>query len=503
MKSEVVRRRLLVVAVLAVAAGLLVLPVALSPVRLNDSWWIDWVWLDQFAGQLRNGVIYPRWLPMSHGGLGSPVFYYYPPLAFYAGSIFVLVGLPVYCALIATFFAAYLLSGVGMYLWLRDEARWPLLGALVYVLAPYHACDFYLRGALAESLAAAILPFVMWGVARIKQGTRDGFAIAAASYAALIGSHLPLALLASLFLIGPYALIHVRKSPHRLLRVGGALATGVALAAVYLLPALMLEPYRDTVKLWEYPNLQPQNWTFWNQPMSKAYFAMLAIGVALAIPSLAFALIGRSRWAAFALLCVLLGIGLVPIFWTVPLLRSVQFPFRILTLAEFGLATAVASAALGPALGSLVLFPVLLVEFVNAVPGSENLSMQMLVQLHPDVPENLPPGPRPYGWPSRWALALAAEHPGGTVVNGTTIDTVFYFPGWQVRCGGQPVSPFPDPQTRLLAYRGQSCTRALGLTRPEKGGIAISLLGLLALVGAALRSRASVKPAVADSSSLT
>lgn len=467
----------------------------MSPVRLNDSWWIDWVWLDQFASQLRQGIIYPRWLPLSHGGLGSPVFYYYPPLAFYAGSVFVLTGLSVYASLIATFFVVYLLSGVGMYLWLKDEARWPLLGALVYVLAPYHAGDFYLRGALAESLAAAILPFVMWGLSRMKAGKRDGFAVVAVSYAAFIGSHLPLALLASLFLIGPYALVQFRKAPRQLITVGGALATGIAMAAIYLLPALMLEPYRDAAKLWEYPNLQPQNWTFWNQPMSKAYFAMLAIGVALAIPALAYTILARSRWAAFALLCILLGIGLVPMFWELPLLRSVQFPFRILTLAEFALATAVAFAPLGPALGSLVLFPILIVMFVRAVPGDENLTMPMLAQFHPDVPENLPPGARPYGWPSRWALALATRHRMPQVVGGTTTDSVFYFPAWRVRCDGRTVTTFPDSQTRLLSYRGQSCARSLGLTIPEKAGAAISLLGLLGLIGAKLIGRSRRKKA--------
>src|SRR5882762_6415994 len=91
------------IAIVSVAT-LLTLPAAVTAPRLNDSFWIDWVWLDQFAEQLRHGVLYPRWLPLSHGGLGSPVFYYYPPLAFYLASIFVLVGLSIYGSIIAAFF---------------------------------------------------------------------------------------------------------------------------------------------------------------------------------------------------------------------------------------------------------------------------------------------------------------------------------------------------------------------------------------------------------------
>src|SRR5579864_4820408 len=123
------------VTILAVAA-LLTLPAAIGPVKLNDSFWIDWVWLDQFARELGHGTLYPRWLPMSHHGLGSPVFYYYPPLAYYVGSLFALAGMTTYAALIATFFSAYLLAAAGMYWWLKPLARTPLIGALIYVIAP-------------------------------------------------------------------------------------------------------------------------------------------------------------------------------------------------------------------------------------------------------------------------------------------------------------------------------------------------------------------------------
>ena len=54
----------ILLAALAVTA-----PAALGPVRTNDSFWIDWVWLDQFANELARGNLYPRWLPLSHGRL--------------------------------------------------------------------------------------------------------------------------------------------------------------------------------------------------------------------------------------------------------------------------------------------------------------------------------------------------------------------------------------------------------------------------------------------------
>ena len=43
----------------------------LSPIKLYDSFWIDWVWVDRFRDQLRHGVLYPRWLPASHAASGA------------------------------------------------------------------------------------------------------------------------------------------------------------------------------------------------------------------------------------------------------------------------------------------------------------------------------------------------------------------------------------------------------------------------------------------------
>ena len=293
----------ILLAALAVTA-----PAILGPVRTNDSFWIDWVWLDQFASELAKGNFYPRWLPLSHDRLGSPVFYYYPPLAFYAGSIFVLAGLSTYSALIAAFVAAFALSGFGMYRWLRPQAQAPLLGAVIFVIAPYHAYNLYARGAIAETFATALLPFVMIGVRKLVARERNGFAITALTYAALITSHLPLALLSSIFLIGPYALIESWREPRRLAIIGSALALGIALAAIYLIPAIMLESYRDVTKLWHVALLRPSNWSFWDPQFRQApnYTSVLLIGLAMATPLIALAIGRRSGWAAFGILCTIL-----------------------------------------------------------------------------------------------------------------------------------------------------------------------------------------------------
>jgi hypothetical protein len=475
------------VAAILIVAALLTVPAALGRVRLNDSFWIDWVWLDQFARELGGGTLYPRWLPLSHGGLGSPVFYYYPPLAFYSASIFVLGGLAPYAALIATFGACYVLSGATMYWWLKPQSERPLIGAIALMVAPYHSFNFYNRGALAEFMATALVPLVMGALWRLREGSPGAFAVAALAYAALICTHLPLALLASVFLIGPWFVLEVAKG-RRIVPAALALAAGIALAAIFWLPAIALEPYRDAAKLWADPILQPSNWTFWSAKFRDlpGYIAVLVIAAALALPLAGLAVRQRSGWAVYGIACVLLAIGLVPAIWSLPLLRSVQFPFRLLPLAEFALATAMAQAPWRPASLGVAFAPLVAISafIMAAPPADQGVSLADVRVRHVDVPENLPPGERPYSWPSRWAQGVAAAHRQPQFANGVTVDPVFYFPAWRVTCGGREVPTFAEKGTQLLAYKGRNCTRSLGLTRQEKTGAAISLLALLALFAA-------------------
>jgi hypothetical protein len=174
------------------------------------------------------------------------------------------------------------------------------------------------------------------------------------------------------------------------------------------------------------------------------------------------------------------------------LIQSVQFPFRALPFAEFGLATATA-IALAPngRLAALLALPALALSatfLLAPAPDGAPVAPADLAR-HPNVPENLPPGARPYGWPSHWALDLAATHRAPVRQGDVTIEPVFYFPAWRVACAGNDVPAFPDPATGLLAHRGAGCTIALRRTGPELAGAAISLAALLLLLALIFRAR--------------
>jgi hypothetical protein len=488
-----------VFATLVLAAAVLAIPAAVGPVRLNDSFWIDLVWLDQFARELANGTIYPRWLPLSHGGLGSPVFYYYPPLAFYLASLFVFAGLSDFLALVATFFVVNLLSGVGVYLWLRGQARKPIIGALMFMVAPYHLFNFYQRGAIAEVVATAILPFVLLGLRGISEGRSRSFAWTALAYAALIMSHLPLALLASVFLFAPYALMKSRLAPQPLAKIGASMALGIAAAAIYLLPAFALDPYRSSADLWSLSYLQPSSWSLWSSIAwaDKTYTAVLLVNAALIVPIVSLLARYRSPWAWWALGCAVLAAGAVPLLWSLPLLSSVQFPFRLLPVAELAFVTA---AALPPSrkvpwLPMWVAFLAMAGFIIAATPESANFGDRVMREFHPDVPENLPPGKRPYSWPSKWALQVAAAHRQPQFDGKITVEPTFYFPAWQVRCAGLAVPTFPTADQQLLAYQGRDCSRSIVWTAAERAGSVISLFALLLLAVVTLVRTSPSSPA--------
>jgi hypothetical protein len=466
-------------------ALLLTLPAILGPLKLHDSFWIDWVWTDQFAAQLRQGILYPRWLPASHDGLGAPVFYYYPPLAFYPAGLLAALGLTPYAAIVATFGLAFLGSGLAMYRWAQGWTERPLAAALLYMAAPYHLADFYGRGALAETCAIALIPLLALGLKRVGEG--KSMTLAALAYAAMIATHLPLALLASLLLVAPYALVLARGRVRALLAFAPPLALGIGLAAIYLLPALLLEPWRDSGALWRHELLRPDHWllTDWSAPLDGMRLITLKVIAVVALPALYMALRWRSGWAGYALACCLVVAGALPLFWRLPLIQSVQFPFRALPFAEFGLATAIALIPRGTRIGALLAAPALALSatfLLAPAPAGPPVTLDLLAARHPDVPENLPPGERPYSWPSRWALDLAERHRAPVSQGGVTIEPVFYFPAWRVACAGGDAATFADPATGLLAHDGAGCTRTLVWTGPEKIGALISALALAMLL---------------------
>jgi hypothetical protein len=354
------------IALLFGLALLLLAPSLVLGANVSHSASFNHVWSTQVSAQMLAGEVYPRWLHGSYFSLGSPAFYFYPPLAFHlAAGVNALSGgtlaAPWQIALASLLLIAG--SGAGMYAWLRDhlEPRWALVGAALYQAGPYHLIDHYVRGAFAEFAAFVFVPLVMLGLRRLARGGRPVLLLPLA-YAGLILSHLPTALLVTTML--PLYALHLAihetttlQARARFLAAGVGLGVlGVALAGAYLLPAVSLTGAVSSERLWT-GYYQVPRWFLvrpdrWPDPGFMIMLAALALGYATLAVGALLALRrngGRETadrdaafWCAAVLAGVVLMSGLVPLYWDAPLMAKVQFPWRLLVFLEFAAATAAA-----------------------------------------------------------------------------------------------------------------------------------------------------------------
>ena len=351
--------------ILALTAALLLAPsLALGTLPTHSSPY-SLSWSAQFSEQFRAGHLYPRWLSHSFSGLGAPTFYFYPPLSFWIDALVSAASfnsLSVSYRLSVTSFLALWASGIAMYAWLRHETSREtaaLVGAIAFMAAPYHLFDHYIRGAFAEFTAYAVVPMVMLTLRLCAERRRNGPVLLALAYAALLMTHLPTAALMTVTLMPAYLLFRSCRlglwggALDLIARVAFGVMLGIGLAAIYIVPALTLQQWVSTDILWA-PQHRPDSWLLlsperWVAPSLMRIVgslsmsaALLAVGICIALP-LAPPDKGRRYelgfWAIATLTVVALMAGLFPWFWSLPGVKDVQFPWRLLSMIEFSVIT--------------------------------------------------------------------------------------------------------------------------------------------------------------------
>ena len=328
-----------------------------------------------FFQQFAAGELYPRWLTDYSTGMGAPVFCYYAPLPFYFASLFGLTGCfncsaPMLLSI--SHLALIALSGIAFYFWCsRFTGRTIcLVASLVYVLLPYHYLDFEIRNAVGEGMSFVWLPLIfnaLHGVSTSNRISARYIVLTGMAYAGLILTHLP-----SAVLIIPFMAIYVgvfvtrRSFVQRFLSLAAVGAIGVALSAVYIIPALTMRDY-----------LQPDIWlnqagTHYMPEYSLLFsgttpkfgmlvYADIAIATMAALGVVgAMVLINRLSGASylpvkdenrrmlvaalisFALSWLLMNVVSREIWLNFEILRQVQFPWRLGLEVDFWAASAIA-----------------------------------------------------------------------------------------------------------------------------------------------------------------
>ncbi len=512
-------------------------------------------------------MIFPRWAVWANYGYGEPRFIFYPPLSWCLGA-----GLGLFLpwkAVPATFiFLCLVLAGVSMFrlarAWLSPAGT--IAATVLYVAGPYQLVLVYYRSDFAELLAAALFPLAMhyaircgghggagYNGEKIAGGAREplrSVVFLAIAYGAIWRGNAPAAVVASYGLAFLLALCSILRRSFRPLFTGlAALALGLMLAGVYVLPAAYEQAWVNIDQAVSAGYRPAENFLFtWilnpehnlvNLEISAVAVLMIALTGVSAVVSHHRTGSSRFIWVAMFALAVISTLLMFPesaaVWQFAPKLRFVQFPWRWLlplgvSLAFFlGESVATSRGRLAVVLGCAAVFAgtgVLIARatywdsddlqdvlaavssgqgyegtYEYCTRGGDQTDLPAgapLVSFLPDEPfanaSGRPESPQPESasvevWqPERKVLAIDAPSPVHAAVR------LLNYPAWRIRVNGVPVESESDPDTAqmivpLPAGRSRVEVRLVRTADRTVGGALSGVAALLLIAMAGFGSR--------------
>lgn len=188
-----------------------------------------------------------RWSEDMGYGYGYPIFNYYPPLPYYVGHIFRILGIAYIDIAKIIFSISLVISGVGMYILAKEF--WGKLGGLIaavfYIYAPYHAVDIYVRGAMNESWALSFFPLIFWSIYKVCYSKDWKFVPISAIFTTflMLSHNLMLLIFAPMAVTwGLYWLV-ISKNYRNFLKLLVVAIWGLGLAAFFTIPVVFEQSY--------------------------------------------------------------------------------------------------------------------------------------------------------------------------------------------------------------------------------------------------------------------
>ena len=427
---------------------------------------------------LRHGILFPRWSPDLVLGLGYPVFSYYAPGAYYLAELLHLTGFGFPGAVMGTIFLLLLAAGAGMYCLARDilgrEQRWAtLVAAVAYMYAPYLLLNAFVRGAIAEVAAQALLPWLLWSVRRLIIENEPGkfFLPVVACTSGLILAHNITLLLAPPFIVG-YAVVLVWRRPKRVPWLIGAGLLALVCSAFFWAPLVAERRYLAEgaykVSLFTLRE-NPWNWrNFWDPSLQYRYvfdipYRLGLIQLFLALLGLILARRKDAEWlflfGATLAYALFMGEWSLPIWEGSQLLQIAQFQWRLLSVVSIPLSLWIA--------GNLLPMPIGRWQ----VLGAAGLIALTIYAQYPRI-EWMKPGQAEQ---MLGLLPAIAQFEKETGAYGTTNSHEFV-PRW---AGGYPYLESPEdrvPPLMLAAHRGGPLSLDLGIEGAAGGPLRFATL---------------------------
>lgn len=509
------------------------------------------------SDSIQNGILYPRWMPELVLGFGYPLLHFYAPATYYIGVILQFLGLTTAQALVSTFVLLTIVAGFGMRALAYDLfsnqtdflRRWlALIAATAYVFAPYLLTNIYVRGAIAEVGAQAIVPWIFWSFGRlVKQDKpQKHFLLSSLSLATLAITHN-----ISLLLIPPVLLVYLvvilsKGRWQRVQWVGAAVVTAMGLSAFFWLPVLIERSYlAETAYQQAQGFIFDHSWTISTMLDSALRFQYSSIppfrlGLVQTVLALAGFILARRtdrEWLFWLVLALVCGVAIsrlaVPVWENNNILLIAQFPWRLLSLITPALALLTAGLLLpmknrSPRIiefTAVIILSIILLGNWPSYPWSQSLNPSditvntaTLAQFEKEIGalgtsssnEFLPRWVESLDFeietaltPMTNAITLREATPAAmkfTVTNEALTPirwTNFYFPGWRVTMeDGTELSTYPSTPAGLLSVDVPTGTHQITLslvgTRWQHVATVISLITaviLLTFVGHQLTNR--------------
>jgi 4-amino-4-deoxy-L-arabinose transferase-like glycosyltransferase len=336
----------------------------------------------EFRRAWTGDVLFPRWAPDLAYGYGYPLFEFAPPLTYLLSTLIQLAGFNLESSIKLLLILATFLYAMGAYLFCRDLfGRWAgLAAAAAYMLAPFALREALLYGGnYPQYLAIGLFPWALWAVRRTARNGRWRWGILAGIFfACIILSHLfQVLIFAPVFLLYGVVCLFLpaddqprgRLWSQRSWPVLGAFFIGPALSAFFWLPAYIeravtraqasfyigKSPYSQRfLSLDELLSLLPRLDTRAANPYAPLTLGVLPVGLALLALLMCFLMLKVKKGRSERLETLFFGvIGILSVFlttaassdiWrTVTILQVGEFPWRMLGLANLGIAVLIAA----------------------------------------------------------------------------------------------------------------------------------------------------------------
>lgn len=316
-----------------------------------------------FYKSLSDGVIIPRWAGNLNWGYGHPVLMFLYPLPSYVMAFFHFIDISYVNSLKLLFAVSYSLSGIFMYLWLSKllGKYSAIIGATLYLFAPYRFVDIYVRGAIGEHVAFVFLPLVLLAIYLVFNQSQNkiryyylNFIFVSLSFAFLILSHNAISLLFIPFIIFyTFYLYFETRSKKNLVLSIFYLLYGFAISFFFWFPAFFEGKYtlRDIVtqnvysqRFVEFKELIYGNWSFGGTGEFTTQLGLIGIIICISSIALLFKLRKTKDNHKYLLLGTVIFLS-ISIFLMLPqsnfiwenikILQKLQFPWRFLSITTF------------------------------------------------------------------------------------------------------------------------------------------------------------------------